>query len=110
MRKLFSDPTFSLQIISMIFFATAYSLLSLVNHYNFRTYAYDLGVQNSALWDYAHFRFNNCTLIQPELKNYLSEHFELFIMLLAPFSFVFGTYTLLIFQIVAVLFGGFGVY
>ncbi|HEY4800347.1 MAG TPA: DUF2079 domain-containing protein, partial [Bacteroidia bacterium] len=66
--------------------------------------------QNNALWDYAHFRFNNCTLLQPELKNYLSEHFEIFVMLLSPFCFVFGTYTLLIFQIIFVLFGGFGVY
>jgi uncharacterized membrane protein len=62
------------------------------------------------MWDYAHFHFNNCTLLQPELKNYLSEHFELFIMLLSPFCYIFGTYTLLIFQIVAILFGGFGVY
>ncbi|MEK6616924.1 MAG: DUF2079 domain-containing protein [Bacteroidota bacterium] len=110
MTKLFSDKTFRLQFITVIFFAIVYSLLSLVNHYNFRTYAYDLGLMNNALWDYAHFRFNNCTLIHPELKNYLSEHFEIFIMLLSPFSYVFGTYTLLIFQISAVLLGGFGVY
>jgi len=110
MRKLFSDHTFKLQFITVILFAIVYSLLSLVNHYNFRTYAYDLGLMNNALYDYAHFRFNNCTLIQPELKNYLSEHFEIFIMLLSPFSYVFGTYTLLIFQIIFVLFGGFGVY
>ncbi|MBI4929121.1 MAG: DUF2079 domain-containing protein [Bacteroidetes bacterium] len=99
-----------LQLITVIFFAVIYSLLSLVNHYNFRTYAYDLGLMNNAMYDYAHFRFNNCTLIQPELKNYLSEHFEIFIMLLSPFSYMFGTYTLLIFQITFVLFGGFGVY
>jgi len=110
MRKLFPYSTSRLQIIFVIFFAIVYSLLSLVNHYNFRTYAYDLGLMNNALWDYAHFRFNNCTLIQPELKNYLSEHFEIFIMLLSPFSYVFGTYTLLIFQIAAILFGGFGVF
>jgi uncharacterized membrane protein len=110
MIKLFSNKIFRAQFIAVIFFAVVYSLLSLVNHYNFRTYAYDLGLMNNALWDYAHFRFNNCTLLQPELKNYLSEHFEIFTMLLAPFSYIFGTYTLLIFQIAAVLFGGFGVY
>src|ERR1039457_6325332 len=110
MIKLFANKIFRLQIIAVIFFAIVYSLISLVNHYNFRTYAYDLGLMNNAMWDYAHFHFNNCTLIQPELKNYLSEHFELFIMLISPFCYIFGTYTLLIFQIVAILFGGFGVY
>lgn len=110
MRKTGSDPIYRIQIISVIFFSIAYSLLSLINHYNFRTYAYDMGVQNNALYDYAHFRFNNCTLLQPELKNYLSEHFELFAILLSPFSYLFGTYTLLLFQIIAVLFGGYGVY
>ena len=108
MRKLSSIS--KLQVLSVIFFAIVYSLLSLVNHYNFRTYAYDLGLHSSAMWDYAHFRFNNSTLLQPELKNYLSEHFEIFIMLLSPFCYIFGTYTLLIFQIIFVLFGGFGVY
>ncbi|MBI4946082.1 MAG: DUF2079 domain-containing protein [Bacteroidetes bacterium] len=110
MIKLFPDKIFRLQIITVIFFSIVYSLLSLVNHYNFRTYAYDLGLMNNALRDYAHFRFNNCTLIQPELKNYLSVHFEIFIMLLSPFCYIFGTYTLLVFQIIAVLFGGFGIY
>ncbi len=110
MRKIFTDPVSRLQLITVLFFAVVYSLLSLVNHYNFRTYAYDLGLHSSAMWDYAHFRFNNCTLLQPELKNYLSEHFEVFTMVLSPFSYIFGTYTLLVFQILSVLFGGFGVY
>ena len=79
MLKLFPQPVARLQLITVVFFAVVYSLLSLVNHYNFRTYAYDLGLMNNALYDYSHFQFNNATLLQPELKNYLSEHFELFI-------------------------------
>lgn len=110
MNKLFSNTVSRLQLAAVIFFAIIYSLISLVNHYYFRTSAYDLGLMNNAVYDYAHFRFNNCTLLQPELKNYLSEHFELFIILLSPFIYLFGTYTLLIFQILFVLFGGFGVY
>ncbi len=110
MRKLFPVSVFRLQLITVLFFAVVYSLLSLVNHYNFRTYAFDLGLMNNAMYDYAHFHFNYCTLLQPELKNYLSVHFELFNILLSPFSYLFGTYTLLIFQIAFVLFGGFGVY
>lgn len=110
MKKLFPDTISRIQFATAIFFAIVYSLISLVNHYNFRTSAYDMGLMNNAAYDYAHLRFNNCTLLQPELENYLSEHFELFIMLLSPFIYVFGTYTLLIFQILFVLFGGFGVY
>lgn len=110
MRKIFTDPALRLRMMAVFFFAAVYSLISLVNHYNFRTYAFDLGLHNSAMWDYAHFRFNNSTLLQPELNNYLSEHFELFTMVLSPFCYVFGSYTLLIFQIGFVLFGGFGVY
>lgn len=110
MKKIFPDTISRCQLIAVIFFATVYSLISLVNHYYFRTSAFDLGLMNNAVYDYAHFRFNNCTLLQPELKNYLSEHFELFIMLLSPFIYLCGTYTLLIFQILFVLFGGWGVY
>lgn len=110
MRKLLADPVSRLQLIAVLFFAGVYSLISLVNHYNFRTYAFDLGLHSSAMWDYAHFRFNNSTLLQPELNNYLSEHFELFTTFLSPFCYIFGTYTLLVFQIAFILFGGFGVY
>lgn len=99
-----------LQIGFILFFSIVYGLLTFVNHYNFRSYAYDLGIMNNAVYDYAHFRFNNCTLLTPELNNYLSEHFELFIMFLSPFIYIFGSYTLLIFQIAFVLFGGVGVY
>ena len=40
----------------------------------------------------------------------LSDHFDLYLMLLSPLVYVFGTYTLLIVQIAAVLLGGWGVY
>lgn len=110
MILLFKHPVRRWQTIAVLFFAVVYSLLSLVNHYNFRTYAFDHGLMLNAAWDYAHFRANDCMLIQPPLNNYLSEHFEIVIMALSPFIFVFGTYTLLIFQILFVLFGGYGVF
>jgi uncharacterized membrane protein len=94
----------------IIFFGIIYCCISLVNHYNFRTYAWDLGINNNAVYDYAHFRWNDCMLMQPQYKNILSDHFTLYPILISPFYWLFGSYTLLLFQIVAILFGGAGIY
>lgn len=92
------------------FFTLIYSSISFVNHYYFRTYSSDLGLETNALYDYAHFRLNNSTLLQPELKNYLSDHFSLLTIFISPLIYIFGSYTLLIVQIVFILFGGLGVF
>jgi uncharacterized membrane protein len=97
-------------VLVILFFGIIYSLISLVNHYNFRTYSLDLGIYNQALYHYAHFSFNNNTILSPDFGNILSDHFELLIPLFSPFYYVFGSYTLLIIQIVALLFGGYGIY
>lgn len=96
----------------MAFFAIIYALISLVNHYTFRTYALDLGLHNHALYDYSHFRFNYSLILQPlfEPRNQLSDHFDLMVILLSPLVWIFGSWTLLIVQIAAILFGGFGIY
>lgn len=87
-----------------------YCLISLVNHYLFKTYALDLGLYTHALYDYAHFRMADCSMFKPEQVSLLSDHFDLYLPLLSPLVFVFGSYTLLIVQIAAVLLGGWGVY
>ena len=87
-----------------------YALISLVNHYLFKTYALDLGLYTHALYDYAHFRVADCGMFKDASLNLLSDHFDLYLPLMSPLVFVFGTYTLLIVQIVAVLLGGWGVY
>ncbi len=94
----------------LIVFALIYSSISLVNHYNYRTSAYDLGINNNAIYDYAHFRWNDCMLLQPQYKNILSDHFSLYPVLVSPLYWILGSYTMLIFQIVAILFGGIGIY
>ena len=91
-------------------FGLVYSSISLVNHYNFRTYAWDLGINNNAIYDYAHFRWNDCMLMQPQFDNVLSDHFSLLPILVSPFYWIFGSYTMLLFQIAAILFGGIGIY
>lgn len=91
-------------------FAVIYSLISLVNHYLFRTYALDLGLYSNALYDYSHFQWNDSTTFKPEPQNLMGDHFDFYLMLISPFVWIFGSYTLLIFQIVSVLSGGLGVY
>jgi uncharacterized membrane protein len=95
---------------AFLLFALIYSSISLVNHYCFRTFGWDLGIFNSALFDYSHLRFNHSTIHYPELLNLLSDHFEAYPLFFAPFRFIFGTWTLLILQIASILFGGLGIY
>lgn len=87
-----------------------YALISLVNHFLFKTYALDLGLYTHALYDYAHLRMSDCSVFMSVEQSLLSDHFDLYLMLLSPLVYVFGTYTLLVVQIAAVLLGGWGVY
>ena len=96
-------------VISSVFFVL-YALISLLNHYFFRTYALDLGLYTNALYDYAHFRFNYSEVFKDHLENLLSDHFDLFLMLVSPFYYLFGTYTLLIVQIIFIHIGAAGIY
>lgn len=102
----------------VVFFAIWYGLISFVNHYLFRTSSDPTGIYTNAIYDYAHFRANDCKLLTPlnaELEtpffdNKLSDHFNLIQFVFAPFYLLFGSYTLLIFQWLAVLLGGWGVF
>lgn len=91
-------------------FAVMYGLLAFVNHINFRTYGLDLGLYNKALYDYAHLRCCDSSFFLWEPANLLHDHFDLYLMLLAPLSLILGQWTLLVVQIAAVLAGGLGVY
>jgi uncharacterized membrane protein len=92
------------------FFALIYCTISLVNHYLFRTNAHDFGIYNQALYDYAHFRINNNTILEPAFGNLLSDHFELLMMIVSPLYYIFDFYTLLLVQIAAILIGGQGIF
>ena len=87
-----------------------FGIVSFTNHILFRTYALDLGLYTNALYDYAHFRFADTSLFLPENKNLLADHFDLYLMLFSPLSWIFKSYTLLVVQSVAVIIGGFGIY
>lgn len=97
-------------IIIFLIYGTIYSSISIVNHYLFRTYALDLGLYNKVLYDYATFSSNNYSLIAHRFPHHLADHFSLLIPLISPFYWIFKSYTLLVFQIVAILFGAYGLY
>lgn len=97
-------------ILVFLFFGLIFASITFVNHYNFRTYAWDLGINQNAIYDYAHFRGNDCMIMQPSFSNVLSDHFSLYPVLVSPFYWIFGTWTMLIFQFLAILYGGLGVY
>ena len=91
-------------------FGILYSLISLVNHYCFRTYALDLGLYTNALFKYAHFQLADSTMIKEYYEILLGGHFDLYLILFSPLIYLFGTYSLLIVQIIALIIGGIGVY
>ena len=62
------------------------------------------------MYDYAHFRMSDCSMFKVVPQNLLSDHFDLYLMILSPLVYIFGTYTLLIVQIAATLLGGWGIY
>ncbi len=92
----------------IVLFGIMFSLISFINHYTFRTEAYDLGLFNNAVYDYAHFRWNSNSIKQYD--NILSDHFTILHIPFAQFSWIFGSYTLLVFQILAILLGAYGAY
>jgi uncharacterized membrane protein len=89
-------------------FALIFCSISLVNHYLYRTYAFDLGIYNNMLYSYSHFKLNYTPLQQPLVYHAFADHFEPVFFLFAPFYWIFGSYTLLIIQIIMVIFGGIG--
>ena len=102
------------QIVLLAIFAVftlVYCLISIVNHYLYRTYALDLGMFNHALYSFAHLKNAYFTLgIDGVEMPFLGTHFSLIVILLSPLYYVFGSYTLIIIQILAILIGGLGIY
>ncbi len=94
----------------LIGFGILLGLMSVVNHLNFRTYGLDLGVYNKAIYDYGHLRISDCSIFLGEPSNLLADHFDLYLIIFSPLHYLFGQFTLLIVQILSVLFGAFGVY
>ena len=91
-------------------FAVLYVLISFVNHYMFRTYALDLGLYTNSMYQYLHGSLAMNGMIATSDQLALSDHFDLYLILFSPLLLLLGTHTLLVVQIAAILFGGYGVY
>lgn len=92
-------------------FTIVYALISLVDHYNFRTFALDLGMFNQALYAYsngqkAYYTLDPSGVVSP----FLSTHFSPITILHTPLYYLMGSYTLLVIQIASIIFGGYGIY
>ncbi len=105
-RNTIKKPSFYI----LFLFALVYSLISIVNHYNYHTSAFDLGIYNNCLYQYGHLHKNHYPYLHNMFNNFLSDHFSLYTIILSPLHYVFGSYTLLLVQIASVLIGAFGVY
>ena len=49
-------------------------------------------------------------IMQPSFDNVLADHFSLYPIIVSPFYWIFGSYTMLVFQWGSILFGGLGIY
>jgi uncharacterized membrane protein len=88
-----------------------FCLISLVNHYNFRTFGLDLGIYTHSVYSYSHLSWHTFTLAIEGIEiNTLGDHFAPFIILISPLYYLFGTYTVLIVQIATICLGGMGIY
>ncbi len=98
--------------VTMLFWGFIYSIISLVNHYNFRTYGFDLGIFINEIYDYQHGHWNDPTLYYKSIyvSNLLADHFSITSLFITPIANVLGSYTLLVIQIIAILLGGYGIY
>ncbi|MBI5218442.1 MAG: DUF2079 domain-containing protein [Bacteroidia bacterium] len=99
----------SLIIFGIIFFTTA-----IINHYYFRTFAFDYGTYNFVFWDYSHFRVSVCPIYPDKTMTFLQDHFSFTLMYFIPIywllNWLTGTYTLLIIQTTLILLSGWIVY
>jgi uncharacterized membrane protein len=96
---------------TLLLFGLVYCSISLINHYNFRTAALDLGMFNHALHSFSNGKMNHFTLdLEAFGPVYFADHFSPMTLLYVPFYYIFGSSTLLIIQISVILFGAWGTY
>lgn len=96
-------------IVSLLAFLL-FASISIINHYHFRTYSFDLGLFNQAMYDYRNFRFSDTGTFRPFDDNFLADHFDLYLMVFSPLSWILGSSTLLWIQVFFLILGSWGVY
>ena len=97
-------------LLILIVFGVFHGSVTFVNHAQFRTHAYDLGYYTHAVSAFGHFRFSDAVIDNATYWHPWGDHFEPILALIGPLVHVFGSYTLLVVQWMAVLIGAFGVF
>jgi uncharacterized membrane protein len=97
-------------VLIVCFFAIVFGLITFVNHYFFRTHALDLGLYSNVSYQYSKGILATSEMIKPVVEPQWAIHFDLYLLFFSPFVALFGSYTLLVIQWLAVLLGGIGVY
>ena len=93
---------------TLILIALAYSCLSIVRHMHFQSGAFDLGIFDQTLWQYAHFLFPYSTIKE---KFILGDHLNLTLPLLAPLYWIWDDVrVILLFQACWITFSTIGIY
>ena len=80
--------------------------IPVANHLLLRTYALDLGFYTHALFEYRQFRLADSDMLLAFHEPHLASHFDLYLPLISPLSWIFGSWTLLLVQWLAVLMAG----
>ena len=98
-----------MRFIHLLFFLL-YGMVSILNHYFLRSAGLDYGIANQALYLYASAKPPMVTLLlgDQQVYHYMGLHVSLWVPILSPFYWIFGSYTLLIFQSVCLVFGAIG--
>lgn len=110
-RSWLKDPRAWGIVALLLVFGSVFASISLVNHACFRTFAYDLGIFNHAMYGFAHWKFLPFSLSWGGNEvNYFGDHFGVLSVLMAQSYWIFGNQALLIMQILGFLAGSVGVY
>ncbi|MBQ0015421.1 MAG: DUF2079 domain-containing protein, partial [Bacteroidales bacterium] len=91
-------------------FAVFFCLIAIPNHLCFKTYCYDLGLYTKAAYDYAHLHVCDSSIAAYNPICILADHFDLWLVLLAPLVLLAGSYALIFAQIVMAIVGAVGMY
>lgn len=97
-------------IVLLTLFGMVWAMIVIPNHLNFRTYCLDLGLYTHVAYDYAHGRMDMGTMFMKTPMPILADHFDLHLMLWAPLTYLFGSWTLLLVQWISVILGAVGIH
>lgn len=97
-------------LLVLLFLGIIHALIAGINHYCFRTYTWDYGYYLQILYDFAHFKSSHITTFNWGNAHPFGDHFSPIMYLWAPFTYLFGSYTLVFIQIAAFSLGGLGIY